>query len=160
MTPFLSVPAVIGVLVMWHYKPKTAKNQESDYTEPTRQIVECWPQLALRESSSGGEPLVGPQEELRGPSRYSPTRRGFIASPRWEANSGGNKRTLGRPKVNSLINEIIDSLIERRRFWPVIRGKYFFTALTGQSTHEDLVKKFGLRRILFDKSCLRRILFY
>jgi len=29
----------------------------------------------------------------------------------------------------------------------------FLTALTGQSTHEDLFKKSGLRRILFDKSC-------
>jgi len=36
----------------------------------------------------------------------------------------------------------------------------FLIALTGQSTHQDLVKKFGLRRILFDKSCLRRILFH
>jgi len=36
----------------------------------------------------------------------------------------------------------------------------FLTALTGQSSHEDLVKKSGLRRILFDKSCLRRILFH
>jgi len=36
----------------------------------------------------------------------------------------------------------------------------FSTALTGQSTHEDLVKNSGLRRILFDKSCLRRILFH
>jgi len=36
----------------------------------------------------------------------------------------------------------------------------FFTALTGQSIHEDLVKKSGLRRILCDKSCLRRILFH
>jgi len=36
----------------------------------------------------------------------------------------------------------------------------FLTALTGQSTHEDLVNKIGLRRILFDKSCLRRILFH
>jgi len=36
----------------------------------------------------------------------------------------------------------------------------FLTALTGQSTNEDLVKKIGLRRILFDKSCLGRILFY
>jgi len=35
----------------------------------------------------------------------------------------------------------------------------FFTALTGQRTHEDLVKKFGLRHILFDKHCLRHILF-
>jgi len=34
----------------------------------------------------------------------------------------------------------------------------FPTALTGQTFHEDLVKKSGLRRILFDKSCLRRIL--
>jgi len=36
----------------------------------------------------------------------------------------------------------------------------FSTALTGESTHEDLVKKSGLRRILFDKSCLWRILFH
>jgi len=35
----------------------------------------------------------------------------------------------------------------------------FTTALTGQSTHEDKVQKSGLRRILFDKSCLRRIYF-
>jgi len=33
-------------------------------------------------------------------------------------------------------------------------------ALTGQNTHEDLVKKSGLWRILFDKSCLRRILLH
>ena len=36
----------------------------------------------------------------------------------------------------------------------------FPTALTGQSTNEDQVKKFGLHRILFDKSCLQRILFH
>jgi len=36
----------------------------------------------------------------------------------------------------------------------------FLTALTGQSTHQDLVKKSGLRRILFDKSCLQRISFH
>jgi len=36
----------------------------------------------------------------------------------------------------------------------------FLTALTGQRIHEDLVKKSGLRRILFHKkSGLRRILF-
>jgi len=36
----------------------------------------------------------------------------------------------------------------------------FTTALTGQSTQEDLVKKSGLRRIFFHKkSGLRRILF-
>jgi hypothetical protein len=35
----------------------------------------------------------------------------------------------------------------------------FPTALTGQSTPEDLVKKSGLRHILFDKSCLWRILY-
>ena len=34
------------------------------------------------------------------------------------------------------------------------------TALTGQSTHEELVKKSGLQRILFHKSFLRRILFH
>jgi len=33
------------------------------------------------------------------------------------------------------------------------------TGVTGQSNHDDLVKKSGLRRILFDKSCLQRILF-
>jgi len=32
-------------------------------------------------------------------------------------------------------------------------------ALTGQSTHENLVNKSGLRRILFNKSCLRRTCF-
>jgi len=36
----------------------------------------------------------------------------------------------------------------------------FSAALTGQSTYEDLVKKSGLRRILFDKSCLWHILFH
>jgi len=36
----------------------------------------------------------------------------------------------------------------------------FLNALKGQSTHEKLVKKSGLRRILFDKSCLQRILFH
>ena len=36
----------------------------------------------------------------------------------------------------------------------------FLTALTGQRTHEELVKKIGLRRILFDKHYLRRILFH
>jgi len=35
----------------------------------------------------------------------------------------------------------------------------FLTALTGQISHEDLVKKSGLRRTLFDESGLRRILF-
>jgi len=34
------------------------------------------------------------------------------------------------------------------------------TALTGQSTYEDLVKKSGLRRILFDESCLQHISFH
>jgi len=34
-------------------------------------------------SSGGGVPLVGPQEELRGPSGYTP--RGFISSPGQEA---------------------------------------------------------------------------
>jgi len=36
----------------------------------------------------------------------------------------------------------------------------FLTALTGQSTHEDLVEKSGLRRILFHESYLRRTLFH
>jgi len=34
------------------------------------------------------------------------------------------------------------------------------TTFTGQSTHQDLVKKSGLRRILFNKTCLRRISFH
>jgi len=33
------------------------------------------------------------------------------------------------------------------------------TISIGQSTHWDLVKKYGLRRILFDRSCLRHIWF-
>jgi len=33
----------------------------------------------------------------------------------------------------------------------------FLTALTGQSTHEDLYKKSGLRRILFDKSFIKKL---
>jgi len=37
---------------------------------------------------------------------------------------------------------------------------HVLSALTGQSTHADLVKKASLRRILFDQSCLRRILFH
>jgi len=36
----------------------------------------------------------------------------------------------------------------------------FLTALTGQSAHQDLVKKSGLWRIFLDNSCLRRILFH
>jgi len=32
------------------------------------------------------------------------------------------------------------------------------TISTGQTTHQDSVKKSGLRRIVFDKSCLRHIL--
>jgi len=36
----------------------------------------------------------------------------------------------------------------------------FLTALKGQSTHQDLVKKSGLLRILFDKSYLQHILFH
>jgi len=36
----------------------------------------------------------------------------------------------------------------------------FLTALTRQNTLQDLVKKSGLQCILFDKSCLRRILFH
>jgi len=41
--------------------------------------------------------------------------------------SGENKRTIGRPKVkesiNSFINELMNWLIKRRRFWAVICGK-------------------------------------
>jgi len=34
------------------------------------------------------------------------------------------------------------------------------TISIGQSTHQDLVTKSGLRRTMFDKSCLRRIFFH
>jgi len=48
--------------------------------EPTRQLVECLLQLvARRVVLVGGVPLVGPQEELRGPSGYTP--RSFTSSP-------------------------------------------------------------------------------
>jgi len=33
------------------------------------------------------------------------------------------------------------------------------TTSIGQNTHQDLVTKSGLRRILFDKYCLRRMIF-
>jgi len=36
----------------------------------------------------------------------------------------------------------------------------FHTISRGQSTHQDLAKTSGLRCILFDKSCLRRIFFH
>jgi len=39
--------------------------------------------LARRVVLGGGVPLVGLQEELRGPSVYTP--RGFTSSPGWEA---------------------------------------------------------------------------
>ena len=42
----------------------------------------------------------------------------------------------------------------------MICEKKLHTAFTDQSIHEDLVQKSGLRRILFDKSCLRCILFH
>jgi len=46
---------------------------------------------------------------------------------------------------------LINSLKEEdSELWFV--EKKLHTAFTGQSTHEDLVKKSGLRRILFDKS--------
>jgi len=37
---------------------------------------------------------------------------------------------------------------------------YIYTTSIGQSAHQDVVKQSGLRRILFDKSCLRRIFCY
>ena len=72
---------------------------------------------------------------------------------------GKNKRTIGWQKVNSLINQLIDELKEEdSELWFV---KYkLHTIYLGQSTHWELVKKFGLRRILFVRSCLRRILFH
>ena len=42
--------------------------------------------LARRVSPGGGVPLVGPQEELRGPSGHTPM--GFTPSPRREAKKG------------------------------------------------------------------------
>jgi len=51
--------------------------------EPARELVECQPHLARRVSPDGGVPLVGPQEELRGPNGYTP--RGITSSPGQEA---------------------------------------------------------------------------
>ena len=58
------------------------------YFEPTvggeLRIFGFYVKLARREGLGGGVPLVGPQEELRGPNGYIP--RGFTSSPPWEAN--------------------------------------------------------------------------
>ena len=35
-----------------------------------------------------------------------------------------NKRITGRPKINELIDSLINELIKRRTFWAVIRGKW------------------------------------
>jgi len=62
--------------------------------------------------------------------------------------------------MNSLIkHSFINSLKEEDSELRFVENN-FLTALTGQSTHENLIKKSGLRRILFDKSCLRCILFH
>jgi len=57
--------------------------------------------------------------------------------------------------MNSLINKFKEKDSE-----PRFVENNFLTALTGQSTHQGLVNKSGLRRILFDKSCLGHILFH
>ena len=41
--------------------------------------------------------------------------------------------------------------------WAIIKAIFIHL---GQSTHQDFIKKSSLRRILFDKSCLQRILFH
>jgi len=53
---------------------------------PTRQLVECQPQLARRVVLGGGVPLVGPQKELHGSSEYTPS--GFASSPEREVKKG------------------------------------------------------------------------
>jgi len=58
--------------------------------EPTRQLVECLPQLARRVVLGGGVPLVRPQEELLGPRGYT-SREGFYFEPR----AGGKLRIFG-----------------------------------------------------------------
>ena len=58
--------------------------------EPTRERVECWPHMVSRVVLVVGVPLVGLQEELRGPSRYTP--RGFTSGPKREAIGFYNKK--------------------------------------------------------------------
>jgi len=55
--------------------------------------------LARRVVLGGGVPLVGPQEELRGPSGYTP--RGFTSRPRQEA----KYEFLGFITTNKQINK-------------------------------------------------------
>ena len=58
---------------------------------------------------------------------------------------------VGKTNVPQVGQMLINSLKEEdSELWFV--EKKLHTAFTGQSTHEDLVKKSGLRRILFDKS--------
>jgi len=58
--------------------------------------------------------------------------------------------------MNELINELIKGIDSE--LWFVKCNLH--TISIGQSTHWDLVKKSGLRRVLFDRSCLQHILFY
>jgi len=57
--------------------------------------------------------------------------------------------------IHSLIYRLKE---EDSELW-FVKYKLHITSI-GQSTHQDLVQKCGLRRNLFDKSCLRRILFF
>ena len=65
-----------------------------------RKIQESWPQLARRVSLSGGVPLVGPQEALRGPSAYTLRVCTWGASSPWQEAyfkpmAGGEVRIVG-----------------------------------------------------------------
>jgi len=50
----------------------------------------------------GGVSLVGPQEQLRGPSGYTP--RGFTLSPGWEAKYGFSGFILMNKRTNKQTN--------------------------------------------------------
>jgi len=50
--------------------------------------------------------------------------------------------------------------VENKLYTALTAENQLHIALTGHSTHKDLVKQIGLRRILFDNSCQRRVLFY
>ena len=79
----------------------------------------------------GGVPLVGPQEELRGPSGYTP--RGFTSSPKREAKWG----FLGFITKNKQTNEPERSKIEKNIRDTILACRFFDFWDSGQTDSES-----------------------
>jgi len=134
------------------------------------QKLRCWKRIRLADSSRSVVVFIhtchrtcASEDTLCQICHHSFLRRALLSSCDF-IYSGENKRTIGRPKMNQLINWLMNLWInswinqskeEDSQLWFVENKLH--TALRGQSTHENLIKKSGLRRTLSDKSCLRRI---